>query len=290
MASVIDFHTHLLPPDLLNETVVEFLRRTNPGYYREMRSYSEDPGRFAAYLRSQGIAYAVVLPEFAPAVSCSIPTREVIEFCRSEPMLIPFVSVNPNTDPDPPGLLEHYVREEGARGLKLLPSYQFFYPNEARLYPLYAKAQELGVPVVFHVGSSVFRGTRLKYCDPIYLDDVAVDFPGMPVVMAHSGRGFWYLQCFSLSRLHPRVYMDITGLPPGNLLHYFPDLDKNGDNVVFGSDWPPLPVDIERNIQAIRDLPLNAETVDKILYRNAASLLFGEGGGPAAEVPIGPDE
>jgi hypothetical protein len=283
MSPVIDFHTHLLPPDMLNQTIVDFLRETNPQYYSEMRAYSDDPARFAAYLRSQGIDHAVVLPEFAPAVSCSIPTREAIEFCRDEPMLLPFVSVNPNTDPDPAGELEYYVREEGARGLKLLPSYQFFYPNEPRLYPLYTKAQELAIPVVFHVGSSVFRGTRLKYCDPIHLDDVAVDFPGMPIVMAHSGRGFWYQQCFSLSRLHPRVYMDITGLPPQKLLDYFPELDRNGDKVIFGSDWPPLPVDVSRNIEAIRALPLSADTVEKILYRNARALLFGahgDGSGP----------
>ena len=78
--------------------------------------------------------------------------------------------------------------DHGARGLKLLPSYQFFYLNEVRLYSLYARAQQLKIPVMIHIGSSMFRGTRLRYCDPIQLDDIAVDFPDLTIVMSHSGR------------------------------------------------------------------------------------------------------
>ncbi|MGB9628167.1 MAG: amidohydrolase family protein, partial [Thermodesulfobacteriota bacterium] len=169
--------------------------------------------------------------------------------------------------------LEDYVRE-GARGLKLHPSYQFYYPNEARLYPLYSKAQELRIPVIFHIGTSIFKGTRLKYCDPIYLDDVAVDFPNLKIIMAHSGRGFWYDKCFFLSRLHKNLYMDITGLPPQNLLNYFPELEKNREKVIFGSDWPTIPSSIGKNIEMIKSLPLSDHAIEAILYKNAARILF----------------
>ena len=151
--------------------------------------------------------------------------------------------------------------------------YQFFYPNEPRLYPLYEKAQELSIPIVFHIGSSIFKGTRLKYCDPIYLDDVAVDFPDLTIVMAHSGRGFWYDACFFLSRLHQNVYMDITGLPPRRLLDYFPELEKNADKVIFGSDWPTMPANISKNIAAIQSLPLGEAALQAILYKNAFKVL-----------------
>jgi len=272
---IIDFHTHVFKREMLNPTLIEFLKTTNPDFYVNMDELSEKPLLTVNYLKSQGVKYAVVLPEYAPATSAFVPTEAVIEYCHDQDMLIPFASLNPNTHPDPAAKLEYYVRDHGVKGLKLLPSYQLFYPNEARVYPIYAKAQELDIPIIFHVGSSRFKGTRMKYCDPIYLDDVAVDFPNLKIVMAHSGRGFWYEQCFFLSRLHKNVYMDITGLPPQNLLSYFPELDKNGDKVVFGSDWPAMPTGIKENVEAIQSLPLSSSTIEGILYYNAARLLFG---------------
>ena len=246
----------------------------NPDFYAKADDFSNHPELFTSYLKAQGIKYAVVLPECAPATSGYVPTEEVIEYCRGQEMLIPFTSLNPNLHYDLANKLENYVKEDGIKGLKLHPSYQFFYPNEARLYPLYNKTQELRIPVIFHIGTSIFKGTRLKYCDPIYLDDVAVDFPDLKIVMAHSGRGFWYDECFALSRLHKNVYMDITGLPPQNLLSYFPELEKNADKVLFGSDWPTMPTGIEKNIEAIKSLPLSDRTIEAILYGNAYRILF----------------
>jgi hypothetical protein len=271
---VIDFHTHLLKKNLLNPTTLEFLQTVNPSFYEEIREYADDPNRFSTYLQTQGVSFAVVLPEYAPATSAFIPTEEVLDYCRGQDRLLPFVSLNPNTHTDLAEQLAYYVEECGARGLKLLPSYQYFYPNESRLYPLYAEAQRLRIPVIFHVGSSVFKGTRLKYCDPIHLDDLAVDFPHLNIVMAHSGRGFWYEPCYFLSRLHQNIYMDITGLPPGNLLTYFPELEKNADKVIFGSDWPAMPAGIRQNVDAIRALPLSERALEAILYKNAQRLLF----------------
>jgi len=271
---IIDFHTHYIRKELLNPTWLHFLESINPEFYAKIDDYSNSPELFIAYLKTQGVRYAVVLPECAPATSGSVPTEEVIEYCHGQEMLIPFTSLNPNVHPDFASKLDCYVKEGGVKGLKLHPSYQFFFPNEARLYPLYAKAQELGIPVVFHIGTSIFKGTRLKYCDPIYLDDVAVDFPELKIIMAHSGRGLWYEECFSLSRLHKNVYMDITGLPPQNLLIYFPELEKNSEKVIFGSDWPTMPAGIGKNVEAIKSLPLSDHTIEAILYKNAHTILF----------------
>lgn len=272
---IIDFHTHYVRKELLNPTWLNYLESINPEFFSRIDEYSINPELFSSYLRSQGVKYAVVLPECAPATSGYVPTEEVIEYCRNQDMLIPFTSLNINVHYDILERLEEYVRVGGIRGIKLHPSYQFFYPNEARLYPLYQKAQDLGLPIIFHIGSSIFKGTRLKYCDPIYLDDIAVDFPHLKIIMAHSGRGFWYSECFSLSRLHKNVYMDITGLPPQNLLNYFPELEKNAEKILFGSDWPTMPTSIEKNIEAIKSLPLKEKTIESILFGNASRILFG---------------
>ena len=271
---VIDFHTHLVPSNKLNPTLIEFYSTTNPEFFARIDDFN-NPRVTVEFLKKQGVKYAVVLPEYAPATTYSLSTEEVVEYCRGQDMLIPFASINPNTHPEPAKKLEEYVKEQGVKGLKLLPSYQFFYPNEVRLYPIYVKAEELKIPVLLHIGSSTFKGTRMKYCDPIHLDDIAVDFPNLKIIMAHSGRGFWYEECFFLSRFHKNVYMEISGLPPKNLLNYFPELDKNGEKVVFGSDWPAMPSSIRENVEDIKSLPLSDKTIEGILYKNAESILFG---------------
>jgi hypothetical protein len=189
-------------------------------------------------------------------------------------MFIPFASLNPNFDPEPARKLEFYVKELGMRGLKLLPSYCFYSPNDYNMYPVYQKAQELNIPWIFHTGSALIPGTKIRYADPLLLDDVAVDFPKLTIIMAHAGRGFWYDRAFFLSRHHKNVFMDITGLPPQKLLSYFPDLERNADKVIYGSDWPAVPKEIKSIIQAICDLPIKDTTIEKVLYKNAEKILF----------------
>jgi hypothetical protein len=197
----------------------------------------------------------------------------VIELARaSGGFFLPFASVDPNTDADPAGLLRRYI-EQGARGLKLYPSYQFYYPNEPRLYPLYEICREARIPVLLHIGSSVIPGTRMKYCDPIHLDDIAVDFPELALVMAHGGRGFWYEACAFLAAHHANLYIDLAGLVPDRLLQYFPALEQIAGKVVFGSDWPAMPKSVEHNTSRIATLGLSTGALEKILYRNAAALL-----------------
>jgi predicted TIM-barrel fold metal-dependent hydrolase len=127
--------------------------------------------------------------------------------------------------------------------------------------------------VLLHIGSSVIPGTRIKYCDPIHLDDVAVDFPGLAVVMAHGGRGLWYDHCAFLASHFANVYIDVTGLPPRDLPRHFRDLERLADKLIFGSDWPAMPKSVAHNVEALGELGLSAAALEKILYRNAARLL-----------------
>jgi len=90
--------------------------------------------------------------------------------------------------------------------------------------------------------------------------------------MAHSGRGFWYEKAFFLSRLHSNIYLEISGLPPKNLLEYFPDLEKNSKKFIYGSDWPGIK-SISSNIKAIKKLPLSEGTLKKLFHDNAARIL-----------------
>jgi predicted TIM-barrel fold metal-dependent hydrolase len=268
----IDFHVHMGRYTYHNPWVTEWMKQAHPvGYEQYIRRY-DDPGAFEELLAAEGVDYACVVAELNHSTTGLCTNEQVREFCRGRARLIPFCDVNPRLFGDLGAELRRKVEEEGFRGLKLYPTYQHYYLNDPRIYPLYQAAQDLGIPVLMHTGSSVFKGTRLKYGDPLTLDDVAVDFPRLNLVMAHAGRGFWYDRAFFLSKLHPNVYMELSGLPPSKLMTYFPELDRITEKVIFGSDWPGMPW-IKRNMEAIGELPLPAEGVDDILGGNAARLL-----------------
>jgi len=270
---VIDFHVHVTMADEYTEWFLDWLLNyAGEEALAHLRWVLSSPQAMLEYLDGQGIDYAVALAETTPLITGTSPNDRVAEFCRASERLIPFANLNPFATADLAGGLRHCVNDLGCQGLKLYPTYQHFYVNDSRLYPLYAEAERLAVPVMVHTGSSVFRGARLKYGDPLYLDDVVTDFPELTIIMAHSGRGFWYDAAFFLTQLHPNVYMEISGLPPHKLTTYFPSLERNARKIIFGSDWPAL-LDIKGNIAAIRNLPLREESKAGILGGNAARVL-----------------
>jgi hypothetical protein len=102
------------------------------------------------------------------------------------------------------------------------------------------------------------------------VDDVAVDFPRLTIVIAHGGRPLWMEQAFFLVRRFPQVYMDVSSIPPKAILHYFPRLAEVADKVLYGSDWPAPGVrSMADNLRDFRALDLPAEALTKMLSGNA---------------------
>jgi len=280
---LIDFHVHVSRSEHERPWVLEFLDSQFDGDLWAVVDRVLTPTAIRPFLQEHGIDWAVALAEDSPATVGSTPHDYVANLCAQANALpdpptgprgrvIPFASLNPFTVNDLAAELERLVKERGFRGIKAYPVYQHHYMNDTRMYPLYAKAQELGIPMLVHTGSSVFKGARIKYGDPLHLDDVAIDFPGLAILMAHSGRPFWYEQAFWMARQHRNVYMELSGLPGKKLLEYFPELERLADKIVYGSDWPGNPY-LRRNVDAILNLPLKDETKEKILWRNAAQIL-----------------
>ena len=269
---VIDFHTHPWLPRFLNPATESFIRDISPAVAQH-DDRLQDPAFAADVLRSEGVARAVVLPEHCPETSGNVRTETVLDFCAAVPdFYIPFASVNPVLDPDPAALVREYV-ERGARGLKIYPSYQFFHPDDERHYPIWEACEDLRIPLLVHVGSSVIPGTELEYCHPRHLAPLARDFPELPVVMAHGGRGHWYDECATLVAETGNAYIDVTGLVPNRLLQHFPDLPRLADRFLFGSDWPAMPKSVAHNVSVIRQLPLPDDALDRILHTTARRLL-----------------
>ena len=166
------------------------------------------------------------------------------------------------------------------RLLKVQGPHAVFPPDDSlrekpMLGKVYALAERHGVPVMFHTGTSVFPGARSKYGHPMAIDDIAVDFPELKIIMAHGGRPLWMAEAFFLVRRHPNVYIDISGIPPKLLLNYFPRVEEIADKVLFGSDWPsPGIPGMGINASGVKKLPISDESKRKILYDNAEKLLF----------------
>ena len=166
----------------------------------------------------------------------------------------------------------------GIRMIKIHPPHQLLFPNDylsgvKELEIIYRAAEANGVPVMFHTGTSIFPGARNKYGDPIHIDDVAVDFPKLKILLAHGGRPLWMQTAFFLVRRHANVYLDISGIPPKTLLKYFPRLHEIAGKTLFGTDWPgPGVPDVKQNLDEFRALPLTQEIQQQILSKTALSI------------------
>jgi len=143
-------------------------------------------------------------------------------------------------------------------------------------YRLMAHMDERGIEklVMINTGTSIFPRARNKYGDPLDIDDVIVDFPELKVILAHGGRPLWMDTALFLLRRSRNVILDISSVPPKNLLTYFPWLERVADQAIFGSDWPgPNVMDLGQNVEDFYALPLSAEAKRKIL-RDNAKLIF----------------
>ncbi|MDE3136871.1 MAG: amidohydrolase, partial [Acidobacteriota bacterium] len=202
----------------------------------------------------------------------------VAKYCQADPSrLIPFGSVHPRFIDDA-GKEVDRLAKLGIRGLKLHPSHQVVAPNAylngmKQLSAMYERAQAHRMPVMIHTGTSIFPGARNLYAQPMLADDVAVDYPDLPIILAHGGRPLWMNEAFFLVRRHENVVIDVSSIPPQSLLQYFPRLEEIADKALFGSDWPgPGVPDVAGNIRKFKALPLSSEAQQKILYDNAARM------------------
>ena len=268
---VIDFHLHIGTLD--NWPLIRSFFRENNPYYAEHFGKHIMPEGIIEYLKKfHGVDQSIMLADYAPMCTGVVTNEYAAEFCKGHEELIPFACLclydkKPYVDQ-----ARYAVEKLGMRGFKLLPSYQFFYPNDPAFFPFYEYVQSVGMPIMFHIGSSVFKGTRIKYADPLLLDDVATDFPDLTIIMEHGGRPFWYDRAAWLITKYENMHIGIAGMAARHLPKNFPDLEKYGDRFIFGSDWPGV-ADIKGLITRVLNLPISDEIKEMILYKNAERVL-----------------
>ena len=270
---ITDCHVHINPVWEMLPKARAILGTRGPG--KEVEEFDRSPERFLAYLDRCGIDRAVLINYVAPEiVGYTEKANEFsIEYARADPQrLVAVGSVLP-THREPGREVERLARL-GLRGLKLHPPHQLFRPNAyleglSGLSEVYEAAQRLGLTVVFHTGTSIFPGARNRYGEPMLIEDVAIDYPDLRIVLAHGGRPLWMKEAMFLVRRFPNVYLEVSSVPPARLLEYFPELERVAGQVLFGSDWPgPGVADIRANLDAFRALSIGAEAKERILTKN----------------------
>jgi uncharacterized protein len=288
----IDVHTHAEVSKDGHDPMPPEWREASAAYFRSGEALPT-AGDVAAYYRARDMA-AVVFTVDYESVSGRPPVsnEEVAEAAAANPdVLIPFASIDPARGRAGARAARRLVAEHGVRGFKFHPNLQAFYPNDRHAYPLYEAIEEAGVPALFHTGHSGLGsglpgggGIRLKYANPMYVDDVAVDFPALKIVLAHPSFP-WQDEALSIAMHKPQVHIDLSGWSPKyfppQLVQYARTLLKR--QVLFGSDYPMITPD--RWLQDFERLGFDAETTRLILKDNAARLLGLTPGSGATAAP-----
>ena len=241
----VDSHGHMATDDALSAATQQYFK------LGPERTFSVDG--LAEYYRERNIA-AVVFTIDAQSATGHPPNSVedmIAGAARNNDILIPFGTVDPWTSHRAVHRVRTLVRDYGVKGFKFHPSLQAFEPNDRRFYPIYAEICEAGVPALFHTGQTGLGaglpggyGIKLRYSDPMFLDDVAADFPELTIVMAHPAVP-WVDSQIAIAGHKSNVYIDLSGWSP----KYFPPQLVHAVNrqlktkVLFGTDFPFIEAD-----------------------------------------------
>lgn len=188
---------------------------------------------------------------------------------------IGFAGFDPNNGEQAVHEIEYAVKELGFSGVKTVASMVELDINDKAFYPCYAKAEELGVPILVHTGSAIIKGVRAKHVHPLMIDDIAFDFPDLKIVCAHLG-GWQHMDLISALVHHSNVFADLSfwplnplfsGIVPWNLLE-----KVASDKILLGSDYPAGQTPKEA-VEAVKKLPVSQSFRGKILGENASKIL-----------------
>ncbi|MDL4816254.1 amidohydrolase family protein [Actinomadura opuntiae] len=279
--TAIDVHTHAEISKDGHGSLSPELFGASEEYFKAHGHRQPTIEEMAAYYRERQMAAVVFTVDAEHATGWPrIANEEVAESCAEHPdVLIPFASIDPYKGKAGVREARRLVEQYGVRGFKFHPSIQGFAPNDPLAYPLYEAIEELGVPALFHTGQTGIGagvpgggGIRLKYSNPMLVDDVAVDFPELRIILAHPSFP-WQDEALAVANHKPYVYIDLSGWSPKyfppQLVRYANSLLK--DKVLFGSDYPVITPD--RWLTDFAKLEIKPEVRPKILKDNAARLL-----------------
>jgi predicted TIM-barrel fold metal-dependent hydrolase len=278
--AAIDVHTHVHADDHGHLTMDDELLDAAAKYFKG-DAPQPTVADIAEHYRALKMAAVVFTVDTEMATGHRpVSNEEIAEAAARFPdTLIPFGSIDPARGLSGVRAARRLVEDHGVRGFKFHPSIQAFEPNDRRVYPLYEEIQSLGVPALFHTGQTGIgaglpggRGIKLRYSDPMLVDDVAADFPDLTIILAHPSVP-WADSSISIATHKANVYVDLSGWSP----KYFPPQLVRAANtllkhkVLFGSDFPLITP--ERWLRDFDNLEIRDEVRPLIMKENAIRAL-----------------
>ena len=276
----VDVHVHLWEQKGVRDEESDTVLETARDLFGSEAGSAPTVEETVEYFRSRKLACVLLNVDDETATGHrGVTGAEVVEAATRYPdVLIPFASVDPWKGRAAIDEAERLIAA-GVRGFKFHPPCQAFFPNDRRFYPLYEVIAGAKLPALFHTGQTAIGanlpgggGLKLKYANPIYLDDVAADFADMPIIMAHPSVP-WQDEALAVALHKPQVYIDLSGWSPRyfppQLVQYANTLLKH--KVLFGSDYPLLTPD--RWLEEFERAPFRDEVRPLILKENAVRLL-----------------
>jgi len=273
----IDTHVHLhaaTSGNAADEAARKYFGYTDAGL---------EPRAIAEYYRSRKIGCVVFSVDERITGRPQVPNDEVMALAaENADIMIAFSSVDPTRGAE--AIVEaRRLIAAGTRGFKLHPPVQQFHANDRTIYPFYEVIAEARLPVIFHTGHSGIGtgmpgggGIRLKYGNPMDIDDVAVDFPDMPIILAHPSFP-WQDEALSVCLHKPQVFIDLSGWSPKyfppSLIQYANTLLRQ--KMLFGSDFPFITP--ERWLADFEKIAIRDDVRPLILKENAKRLLWSQG-------------
>lgn len=277
-----DVHVHIQPWDRMLPAARETIERGREDAAL-VRRCMDDPAALLAWMDEVGLGRVATINYVAPEIMGFGPdvndwAARYRDACGGR--VLAFGGIHPPACDDVDGEMSRLLDELALDGIKIHPPHQALAPDAYRdgggcpgLRAVYEACEERGVPIMFHTGTSVFPGARSRLGAALPLDDVAVDFPRLKMILAHAGRPLWFEEAFFLARRHPNLHLDLSGIPPKSLPDVLPRLDEIADKCLWGTDWPSPGVKSARaNLDAFLALPYAAATKEKVTRENALRL------------------
>ncbi len=276
----VDFHTHVERSHAGDDHLSPELRRAVARYFKGEVELPVAADIAAVYRELKMMAVVFTVDSALTTGQPRVPNIEIVSVAAdNDDVLIPFASIDPRRGADGVAEARELLLAGPVRGLKFHPNLQQFHPNDPAAYPLYQVAAEAGAVVMFHSGHSGIGaglpgggGIRLKYSNPMTVDDVAVDFPDLRIVLAHPSFP-WQDEALSVAMHKPQVSIDLSGWSPKRFPPALVEAARRGlrRQVLFGSDYPLLTP--QRWIEDFTTLGFDEETTQLVLRDNAFRLL-----------------
>jgi uncharacterized protein len=276
-----DVHVHIQPWEMMKpEARATIARDRADGDL--IRRCMDDPRAFVAHLDEIGLGRVGIVNYVAPEImgftaEVNAWSARYRDACGGR--VFAFGGVHPPACADVEAEMSYLLDDLALDGIKIHPPHQAISPDGYRdgscpdLRFVYEACEERGVPIMFHTGTSIFPGARSRLGQALVLDDVAVDFPRLKMILAHAGRPLWTDEAFFLARRHENLHLDLSGIPPKSLPKILPRLDDVADKILWGTDWPSPGVKSARtNLDAFLALPYSDETKRKATIVNPERL------------------